>query len=33
MSEERFNGNTDTFVELKTSMAIRGQEDEARFEK
>ncbi|PIL36601.1 hypothetical protein GSI_00290 [Ganoderma sinense ZZ0214-1] len=30
---ERFDGKTDTFVELKTSMAIRGQEDEARFEK
>ncbi|KAI0773674.1 RAI1-domain-containing protein [Fomes fomentarius] len=30
---ERFEGRTDTFVELKTSMSIRGPEDEARFEK
>ncbi|KAI1788942.1 RAI1-domain-containing protein [Ganoderma leucocontextum] len=30
---ERFDGKTDTFVELKTSMSIRGPEDEARFEK
>ncbi|KAF6754568.1 RAI1 like PD-XK nuclease-domain-containing protein [Ephemerocybe angulata] len=29
----RYTGRTDTFVELKTSMAIRGQNDEARFEK
>ncbi|KAH9921552.1 RAI1-domain-containing protein [Epithele typhae] len=30
---DRFKGQTDTFVELKTSMSIRGPEDEARFEK
>ncbi|KAI0751676.1 RAI1-domain-containing protein [Daedaleopsis nitida] len=29
----RFDGKTDTFVELKTSMSIRGPEDEGRFEK
>lgn len=29
----RYIGNTDTFVELKTSMVIRGPQDEARFEK
>ncbi|KAL7281998.1 hypothetical protein ACG7TL_003465 [Trametes sanguinea] len=29
----RFDGRTDTFVELKTSMAIRNAGDEARFEK
>jgi len=28
-----FDGQTDTFVELKTSMAIRGPRDEAKFEK
>ncbi|KAI9063505.1 RAI1-domain-containing protein [Trametes sanguinea] len=30
---ERFEGRTDTFVELKTSMSIRNAGDEARFEK
>ncbi|CDO74212.1 hypothetical protein BN946_scf185043.g264 [Trametes cinnabarina] len=30
---ERFDGRTDTFVELKTSMSIRNAGDEARFEK
>ncbi|KAJ7031395.1 RAI1-domain-containing protein [Mycena alexandri] len=29
----KYTGATDTFVELKTSMAIRGPQDEARFEK
>ncbi|KAL6301977.1 RAI1-domain-containing protein [Sparassis latifolia] len=28
-----FTGKTDTFVELKTSLAIRGPQDEAKFEK
>ncbi|GJE89921.1 RAI1 domain-containing protein [Phanerochaete sordida] len=30
---ERFKGSTDTLVELKTSMTIRGPQDEAKFEK
>ena len=30
---DRFDGSTDSFVELKTSLAIRGPQDEARFEK
>ncbi len=30
---DRFDGNTDTFVELKTSLTIRDPRDEARFEK
>ncbi|KAF8650078.1 hypothetical protein AX16_005421 [Volvariella volvacea WC 439] len=29
----RYTGQTDTFVELKTSLAIRGPPDAARFEK
>ncbi|KAG2018182.1 hypothetical protein CC2G_007632 [Coprinopsis cinerea AmutBmut pab1-1] len=29
----KYTGRTDTFVELKTSMTIRGAQDEARFEK
>ncbi|KAJ6507959.1 RAI1-domain-containing protein [Mycena vitilis] len=29
----KYTGKTDTFVELKTSMVIRGAQDEARFEK
>jgi hypothetical protein len=29
----RFDGKTDSFVELKTSMTIRGPHDEARFER
>ncbi|KAF7312470.1 RAI1 domain-containing protein [Mycena indigotica] len=29
----KFTGKTDTFIELKTSMTIRGAQDEARFEK
>jgi len=29
----QYNGRNDTLVELKTSMSIRGQRDEARFEK
>ncbi|TDL20754.1 RAI1-domain-containing protein [Rickenella mellea] len=29
----KYTGQPDTFVELKTSMAIRGASDEARFEK
>ncbi|KAF7327914.1 RAI1 domain-containing protein [Mycena kentingensis (nom. inval.)] len=29
----KYTGKTDTFVELKTSMSIRGAQDEARFEK
>nr|GAT48743.1 predicted protein [Mycena chlorophos] len=29
----KFTGKTDNFVELKTSMTIRGAQDEARFEK
>ena len=33
MIAERFDGKTATFVELKTSMSIRGPEDETRFEK
>lgn len=28
-----YTGNTDNFVELKTSLSIRGAQDEARFEK
>jgi RAT1-interacting protein len=31
--EGKYQGSNDTMVELKTSMAIRGQHDEARFEK
>jgi hypothetical protein len=30
---EKYTGQTDTFVELKTSLAIRGPHDEAKFEK
>ncbi|KNZ73904.1 Protein RAI1 [Termitomyces sp. J132] len=30
---ERYTQQTDTFVELKTSLAIRGPHDEAKFEK
>ncbi|KAI0637617.1 RAI1-domain-containing protein [Trametes polyzona] len=30
---DRFDGRTDSFVELKTSMSIRNAGDEARFEK
>ena len=29
----QFKGGTDNFVELKTSITIRGAQDEARFEK
>ncbi|KJA19867.1 hypothetical protein HYPSUDRAFT_104734, partial [Hypholoma sublateritium FD-334 SS-4] len=29
----RYTGQTDTFVELKTSLAIRGRHDEAKFER
>lgn len=29
----RYTGTTDSFVELKTSLTIRGRHDEARFEK
>ena len=29
----QYTGQTDTFVELKTSLAIRGQRDEANFER
>ncbi|KIM39898.1 hypothetical protein M413DRAFT_446817 [Hebeloma cylindrosporum] len=29
----KYTGQTDTFVELKTSLAIRGQRDEANFER
>ncbi|KAG1737120.1 RAI1-domain-containing protein [Suillus paluster] len=29
----KYAGNTDNFVELKTSLSIRGAEDEAKFEK
>lgn len=29
----KYTGQTDTFVELKTSLAIRGFHDEAKFEK
>ena len=29
----RYTGQTDTFVELKTSLTIRGRQDEAKFEK
>ncbi|KAF7336767.1 RAI1 domain-containing protein [Mycena venus] len=29
----KYTGKTDTFVELKTSLAIRGPQDEVRFEK
>jgi hypothetical protein len=28
-----YTGRTDAFVELKTSLAIRGSHDEAKFEK
>ncbi|CAK5269683.1 unnamed protein product [Mycena citricolor] len=30
---DKYTGKTDTFVELKTSISIRGAQDEARFEK
>ncbi|OBZ71856.1 Decapping nuclease RAI1 [Grifola frondosa] len=30
---DKFTGQTDNLVELKTSMSIRGPQDEARFEK
>ena len=30
---ERFRGRTDDFVELKTSLAIRGPYDETKFER
>lgn len=30
---DKFTGQPDTFVELKTSLVIRGPQDEARFEK
>lgn len=30
---DRYNGRNDTMMELKTSMTIRGDRDEARFEK
>ncbi|KAJ3516880.1 hypothetical protein NLJ89_g859 [Agrocybe chaxingu] len=29
----KYTGQTDTFVELKTSLTIRGQQDEAKFER
>jgi hypothetical protein len=29
----KYTGKTDTFVELKTSLVIRGPQDEVRFEK
>jgi RAT1-interacting protein len=29
----KYAGNTDNFVELKTSLSIRGPQDEAKFEK
>jgi hypothetical protein len=29
----RYTGKTDSFVELKTSLVIRGPHDEGRFEK
>jgi len=30
---DKYTGRPDTFVELKTSMTIRGPQDEGRFEK
>jgi len=33
MDAGRYTGQPDTFVELKTSLAIRGEEDRLRFEK
>ncbi|KAG6862455.1 hypothetical protein C0995_000001 [Termitomyces sp. Mi166 len=33
IATERYTNQTDTFVELKTSLAIRGSHDEAKFEK
>ena len=30
---DRYTGKTDSFVELKTSLSIRGPHDEAKFEK
>lgn len=30
---DKYTGQPDTFVELKTSLTIRGPPDEARFEK
>lgn len=33
LSKDRYSGQPDTFVELKTSMSIRGPADEQRFEK
>jgi len=29
----KYTGQTDTFVELKTSLSIRGQHDETKFER
>jgi len=33
MTTDRYTGQPDTFVELKTSLVIRGGEDRSRFEK
>lgn len=33
LDEDRYLGQPDTFVELKTSMSIRNNWDEAKFEK
>lgn len=33
MDTDRYTGQPDTFVELKTSLVIRGGEDRLRFEK
>jgi len=30
---DQYTGKTDSFVELKTSLSIRGPHDEAKFEK
>jgi hypothetical protein len=30
---DRYSGKTDSFVELKTSLSIRGPQDETKFEK
>ena len=30
---DKYTGQTDTFVELKTSLVIRGQQDSEKFEK
>ena len=30
---DKYTGQPDTFVELKTSLAIRGQQDSEKFEK